>query len=109
VTYQGEAIREDQVFIVTTTVYNLGKYGLQSDQDVIAVSDLSSHEMLLQYLAAHSPLDTPLRHVWAFAPLPDTTVLFTTSPDARAEMTDRHVTSRGLLPNGLQEFALAFD
>jgi len=67
VTYQGEAIREDQVFIVTTTVYNLGKYGLQSDQDVIAVSDLSSHEMLLQYLAAHSPLDTPLRHVWAFA------------------------------------------
>lgn len=109
VTYQGEAVREDQVYIVTTTVYNLGKYGLQSDQDVIAVSDLSSHEMLLQYLAAHSPLDTPLRHVWAFAPLPDTTVLFTTSPDARAEMTDRQVTSRGLLPNGLQEFALAFD
>jgi 2',3'-cyclic-nucleotide 2'-phosphodiesterase/3'-nucleotidase len=107
--YQGTTLSDDAVFIVATAAFQANEMGFEAENEIVAISDETSQEIMANYLASQTPLNPVLRPVWDFVPLPNTTAVIATSPAATADMTDRTVVSQGPQPNGLQQFILTFD
>lgn len=97
-------------FVLATNSYRAagsgGFAGVAPDRVLFSGPD-SSRAILLAHIAAQTPLDGFAPPNWRFAPLPATTALFHSAPDAAAHLPDGlHADPLNLAPDGFRRFRL---
>ncbi|MFC0200259.1 bifunctional 2',3'-cyclic-nucleotide 2'-phosphodiesterase/3'-nucleotidase [Paracoccus rhizosphaerae] len=84
--WRGRPVAEDQKFILATNSYRLASCGLfsplVSSDAVVLGRDAMTLDVLRRYVRQQRRLRVPEMAHWRFAPLPGTSVLFETAPDA---------------------------
>lgn len=103
---------DEQVLIVTNShrAGGGGGYGMALDGKVVADGHLTVRAALDAYLRRHRPVHPVPAPGWRFAPLPETSAWFDSSPAALAHLPLRRhdITDAGPAPDGFRRFLLAF-
>lgn len=90
-TWNGEPVRDDQEFIVATNSYRAGGGGRFPGADgstIVRSFTQSNRDVLHDYIRAHSTITFETEPTWRFRSLPDTSVIYHTSPLARAHLNE---------------------
>lgn len=84
-TFNGSPVRPDQRFILATTNFRQngsGGFIAPTGRRKLLADTPSTREILMRYLQEHGATPPPSGPAWAFRPMPETTVIFETSPHA---------------------------
>jgi 2',3'-cyclic-nucleotide 2'-phosphodiesterase/3'-nucleotidase len=87
--FQGKPLDPAQVFIVATNNYRVSTCGVLSKLDLNEIAyeaPVTIREILLQYIATHRPIEPFTEPNWRLADLPETTLLFDSSPRTREHL-----------------------
>jgi len=87
--YQGQAVRADQRFVLATNSYRASGSGGFATAQTKALSlgpSTSSRDALAAFIADNGPITDDGRANWHFAPMANTTAVFDTSPRARRHL-----------------------
>ena len=100
--HRGRPVAADQPFILVTNSYRLSDCGLfgpvVAGRPVLLDGTSRTRDVLRRYVARRRVLAPEPRSGWSFRPLPGTSVLFETGPDAATRL---HEASAALEPAGL--------
>ncbi|MDO5612101.1 MAG: bifunctional 2',3'-cyclic-nucleotide 2'-phosphodiesterase/3'-nucleotidase [Paracoccus sp. (in: a-proteobacteria)] len=84
--YQGRPVAADDRFVMATNSYRMAACGLYGPvaarADIVLGGRTLTRDVLRRYIAHNRALNIQPDQGWRFAPLPGTTALFDTSPDA---------------------------
>jgi 2',3'-cyclic-nucleotide 2'-phosphodiesterase/3'-nucleotidase len=91
--WKGRAVQPDQEFIVATNSYRAYGIGFAGNTPPEVVHDTphSVRDIVLAHIRDAGPLDLRPDPVWSFVPLGGRSVLYLTSPEARAYLDDPHL------------------
>ncbi|WP_166416828.1 bifunctional 2',3'-cyclic-nucleotide 2'-phosphodiesterase/3'-nucleotidase [Cochlodiniinecator piscidefendens] len=110
--YQGVDVRTDQKFIIATNSYRAsggGDFpGAFTDNTVFEGPD-TNRDVIARYILEHDVIHPNTDRNWSFAPMPDTTVLFDTSPAAHTFLGDidhMNITPDGNTEDGFARFKI---
>ncbi|MCO6383900.1 bifunctional 2',3'-cyclic-nucleotide 2'-phosphodiesterase/3'-nucleotidase [Oceanicola sp. 502str15] len=111
----GEAVEDDDRFIVATNSYRIGGTGLYAplaEAEVVLSEQIQNREVLARYLAQKASFDGPVAECWRFAPMDGATVHFDSGrgvlhhlPGIRAEGGEA-MEPAGLTTDGFQRLRL---
>jgi 2',3'-cyclic-nucleotide 2'-phosphodiesterase/3'-nucleotidase len=111
----GVPMRPDQPLILATNSYRLsgaGGFAVGLEHRVVYRSKMLTRDVVEQYIAGLEQLPPPGPPHWGFQPLPDTTVLFDSAPQAvppGGPAPSPRIEALELAPNGFRSFRLYLD
>ncbi|WP_417249685.1 bifunctional 2',3'-cyclic-nucleotide 2'-phosphodiesterase/3'-nucleotidase [Celeribacter sp.] len=110
--YNGSPVRDDQNFVVATNSYRAsgggGFPGADGTTTILECAE-SNRDVLYDYIRTHDQIRFDTTSGWRFRSLENTSVLFDTSPQARAhldELSAYRVSDLGDTPQGFARFRL---
>jgi 2',3'-cyclic-nucleotide 2'-phosphodiesterase/3'-nucleotidase len=107
--YQGKPLVPDQPFVLATNSYRAsGSGGFVTPQTKALPLGpaLGSRDALAAYIARTAPLTAEAPPHWHFVPMPDTTVVFDTSPRAQVQLAPSRICPLSMTPQGFRRFRL---
>ena len=84
-THKGQAVGDDQPFVLITNSYRTGgggAYPLPETARQLALEPVDMQQVLGTYFRAHASVPAPLEAHWRFAPLPGAKMRFRSAPQA---------------------------
>ena len=107
--FEGKPLAPDQPFVLATNSYRAsGSGGFVAPQTKVLPlgPPLSSRDALAAYIARAAPLTAKSPPHWRFVPMPDTTVVFDTSPRAEVHLAPSSICPLCMTPQGFRRFRL---
>ncbi|WP_168769185.1 bifunctional 2',3'-cyclic-nucleotide 2'-phosphodiesterase/3'-nucleotidase [Yoonia maricola] len=108
--YQGKTVADDDIFIVATNSFRAksgGGFPAIAPQDIICTSPHTVRDHLIAYLKNINTVNDPVHATWSFTPIPKTSAIFASAPQARHHLQDplSHVGPR---PDGFETYRIRF-
>ncbi len=107
--FEGKPLAPDQPFVLATNSYRAsGSGGFVAPQTkALPIGPpLSSRDALAAYIARTAPLTAKAPPHWHFVPMPNTTVVFDTSPRAEVHLAPSSICPLCTTPQGFRRFRL---
>ena len=112
--WQGKPVGPDQYFAVATNSYRVGGGGnfeIIPEHNIIHYAAENARDVVVNYLSAANVTDTPVRPIWRFTSLPQTSAWFESGSGGLqylSEISDRQIKDIGPVPNGFHRYQLTF-
>ena len=110
--FDGQPVTDDMEFVIATNNYRAGGGGNfpgASPETVILEAPDTNRDVIVRYIVEQGTIDPKADANWSFAPLPGTTVLFDTGPEASKyadEVPGVEIAPAGEGPDGFARFRI---
>lgn len=91
--WRGKAIRPEDTFVIATNSYRAsgaGGFAGAEPANVVLADPVPVRDILIRHIETRGAVLPPTAGLWRFAPMPGTSVIFDTSPDARHMLHELH-------------------